>query len=61
MGNRPYLRTILGGKDFGNLSLKEKIIYANNMLLWLCKRHVRTVWNRRTCFTHTFTDIRGSD
>ena len=26
MGNRPYLRTILGGTDFKSLSLMEKII-----------------------------------
>lgn len=39
MGNRPYLRTILGGTDFRSLSLMEKIICINVVLLWLCKRH----------------------
>ena len=29
MGNRPYLRTILGGTDFKSLSLMEKIICIN--------------------------------
>ena len=41
MENRPYLRTILGGTDFKSLSLMEKIICINVVLLWLCKRHVR--------------------
>ena len=44
MGNRPYLRTILGGTDFRSLSLMEKIVCINVVLLWLCKRHVRKIW-----------------
>lgn len=49
MGNKPYLRTILGETDFKSLSLMEKIICIIVVLLWLCKRHVRKVWSRWTC------------
>jgi len=34
MGNRPYLRTILGGTDFKSLSLMEKIICINVVLFF---------------------------
>lgn len=41
MENKSYLRTILGGTDFRSLSLMEKIICINVVLLWLCKRRVK--------------------
>lgn len=44
MENRPYLRTILGGTDFKSLSLMEKIVCINVVLLWLCKRRVKKIW-----------------
>lgn len=44
MENRPYLRAILGGTDFRSLSLMEKIVCINVVLLWLCKRRVKKVW-----------------
>ena len=44
MENKPYLRTILGGTDFRSLSLMEKIVCINVVLLWLCKRRVKKIW-----------------
>ena len=53
MENKPYLRTILGGSDFRSLSLIEKIVCINVVLLWLCKRQVKKVWSRWTCSKHS--------
>ena len=33
MKNKPYLRSILGGTDFRSLSLMEKIVCINVVLL----------------------------
>ena len=51
MDNKPYLRTILGGSDFRSLSLIEKIVCINVVLL--CKRQVKKVWSRWTCSKHS--------
>lgn len=41
MENKSYLRTILGGTDFRSLSIMEKIVCINVVLLWLCKCRVK--------------------
>ena len=43
MENKSYLRTILGGTDFRSLSIMEKIVCINVVLLWLCKRYAKKV------------------
>lgn len=53
MENESYLRTILGGTDFRSLSLMEKMVCINVVLLWLCKRHVKKIWSRWTCSKHS--------
>lgn len=53
MENKSYLRTILGGTDFRSLSLMEKMVCINVVLLWLCKRRVKKVWSRWTCSKHS--------
>ena len=49
MENKSYLRTILGGTDFRSLSIMEKIVCINVVLLWLCKCRVKKIWSRWTC------------
>lgn len=58
MENESYLRTILGGTDFRSLSLMEKIECINVVLLWLCKRRVKKIWDSHIQFSD-FTDFLG--
>lgn len=53
MKSKPYLRTILGGTYFRRLSIMEKIVCINVVLLWLCKRRVKKIWSRWTCSKHS--------
>lgn len=53
MKSKPYLRSILGGTDFRNLSLMEEIVCINVVLLWLCKRRVKKIWSRWICSKHS--------